>query len=309
MTLEEHAVIAIVGPTGTGKTALALDLAARIGAEIVNLDSRQVYRGLDIGSAKPSAAEQASVPHHLFDVVAPDEPFDCVRYRALARLAIAQIQQRGRRVLLVGGTGLYLKVLRYGIFPGPERDPALRARLAAIENAEPGWLHARLSSVDPDAAHKLHPHDRARLIRALEVYERSGKPISAWQQEHGFRRTELEVRVIGLETNRGTLYAGLNARCGEMVQTGLIEEVRDLWKRGYGPELPSMRAIGYREIGRYLTGQYDLDRAVEEMARATRHLAKRQLTWFRAVEDITWLDAQQTSGAELARLVQEKPQA
>jgi tRNA dimethylallyltransferase len=284
-------IIALVGPTGSGKTALALDLAERLGAEIVNADSRQVYRGLDIGSSKPAAAERARVPHHVFDVADPDEPFDCARYRVLARSAIDDIQTRGRSVLLVGGTGLYLKVLRYGLFPGPPRDAERRAALASLEKEAPGTLHARLAAVDQASADRLHIHDAARLIRALEVYELTGRTMSDWQREHGFRGEELPMRMIGLRLDRQVLYERINRRCREMVEGGLIEEVRTLWDRGYGPDLTPLASIGYREIGAYLNGDCSLEQAIADMAQATRRLAKRQLTWFRADPTIEWVDA------------------
>lgn len=284
-------IVAIVGPTGVGKTALALDLAPRLGAEILNLDSRQVYQGLDIGAAKPTAMERARVPHHLFDVVAPDEHFDCACYRELARAAIAALARRGRRALLVGGTGLYLKALRHGLCGGPPRDPALRAELEASEDAQPGALHARLSAVDPSAARRVHPHDRVRLVRALEVHVITGRPLSAWQAEHGFRTAEFEVRVLGLTLERSVMVARIEARCEAMVADGLVEEVQGLWGQGYGPELPALQSIGYREIGAYLQGRCTREEALAAMARATRQLAKRQLTWFRAVPDLRWHDA------------------
>jgi tRNA dimethylallyltransferase len=293
-------ILAIVGPTGTGKTAVALALTRRIAAEIVNLDSRQVYRGLDIGSAKPTEAERGMAPHHLFNVVEPDEPFDCARYRELALRAIAEIEVRGRHVLLVGGTGLYLKVLHHGLFAGPKRDSALRARLTAIEESQPGLLHERLRAVDPAAAARLHPHDLARLVRALEVFELTGRPMTEWQREHGFRRAEIEMRVIGLDMERRRLYERLNARCTAMVEGGLIEEVRALRARGYGSELTPLRSIGYREIGTYLDNRCTLEEALRDMARATRHLAKRQLTWFRAVPDLRWYDVTEVRPEELA---------
>lgn len=289
--LSEPSVIALVGPTGSGKSALALELAERLGAEIVNCDSRQVFRYLDIGTAKPTAAERVAVPHHLFDVVDPDEPFDCARYRTLARAAIAAIHARGKRVLLVGGTGLYLKVLRYGLTPAPPRDPARRARLVALEEAEPGALHARLAVLDPAAAVRLHPRDRLRLIRALEVCEASGRPLSAWQAEHGFRAVELPCRVIGLRVDRSLLYERLDARCRAMIDGGLIDEVRALWARGYGPGLAPLQSIGYREIGAHLLGRCDLAAALAAMQRATRRFAKRQLTWWRADRTVEWVDS------------------
>ena len=283
-------IFAIVGPTGVGKTDLALRLAQRLEAEIVNADSRQVFRGLDIGSAKPTPEERVLVPHHLYDVVDPDQSFDCARYRELAGAVIADVRGRGRPVVLVGGTGLYVKVLRHGICPGPPRDTAIRSRLSASEAARPGTLHELLRATDPSAAERLHPHDSIRLIRALEVHELTGKPLSAWQAEHGFRATELALRVVGLTMDRAALYERINRRCEAMVARGLVEEVRRLWERGFGPDLGPLRSIGYREVGCYLQGRCDLARAVADMAQASRRLAKRQLTWFRADPSIRWYD-------------------
>jgi tRNA dimethylallyltransferase len=300
-------ILALVGPTGAGKTQLSLELAQRLDAEIVNCDSRQVFRFLDIGTAKPTAAERTAVPHHLFDVVDPDQPFDCARYRDLARAAIADIRARGKRVVLVGGSGLYLKVLRYGLAPAPPRDPALRERLTALEDGEPGALHRRLTTVDPSAAVRLHPHDRVRLIRALEVCELTGRPLSAWQAEHGFRATELDCRVIGLEMPRRALYARLDARCRAMLADGLLDEVRGLWTRGYGPQLWPLQSIGYREVGAHLRGECDLAGALAAMQRATRRFAKRQRTWFRADPQVEWLDAATLSLDEMAQRVAAAP--
>jgi tRNA dimethylallyltransferase len=283
-------ILALVGPTGAGKTDLALRLAAQLGAEIVNCDSRQVFRFLDIGTAKPTAAERAQVPHHLFDIVDPDEPFDCARYRELAVAAISDLSKRGKPVLVVGGSGLYLKALRFGLAPAPRRDTALRARLAALEDAEPGALHARLAALDPAAAVRLHPHDRVRLIRAVEVCELSGQPLSVVQAAHGFREPQIECRVIGIGMERAALYARLDARCRRMVDQGLVDEVRSLWQRGYGPELSPLRSIGYREIGAYLRGECDLATALADMQRATRQFAKRQLTWFRGDPSVEWVE-------------------
>jgi tRNA dimethylallyltransferase len=281
-------IVALVGPTGAGKTDLAITLAQRFGAEIVNADSRQVYRRLDIGSAKPTAVQRALVPHHGLDVVDPDEPFDCARYRQLALAAIADITRRGKRVLLVGGTGLYIKVLLRGVFAGPSRDPVLRARLEQQEAAEPGSLHRQLSAVDPITAARRHPHDHLRVIRALEVWELTGKPISAWQAEHAFAEAPFETLLLGLSLPRAELYARITARCEAMVRHGLVEEVRALYATGLDPVLPSLRSLGYREIGEYVRGRCDLPAALSRMAQATRRLAKRQLTWFRADPQVMW---------------------
>jgi len=290
-------ILALVGPTGAGKTALSLALAARSNAEIVNCDSRQVYRGLDIGSAKPTAAERAAVPHHLFDVVEPDAVFDAARYAAAARAALDDIAARGRRALVVGGTGLYLKALRFGLFPGPPRDAALRARLAAAEDASPGALHARLATGDAVTAARLQPCDRLRLIRALEVLEITGRPLSAWQAEHAFAAEVVPMRVVGLRLDRAALYARLDARCAAMLEAGLLDELRRLRARGCGAALPALQSIGYREMGAHLDGTCDLPTALAAMQRATRQLAKRQMTWLRGDETVEWVAAE-TARAE-----------
>jgi tRNA dimethylallyltransferase len=281
-------IIALVGPTGAGKTELGIALAQRFGAEIINADSRQVYRRLDIGSAKPTPAQRSAVPHHVVDVVEPDEPFDCARFRALALAAIDDITRRGKRVLIVGGTGLYIKAVLRGLFDGPSRDVAVRTALLREEEQAPGTLHVRLCAVDPVAAARLHPHDRMRLIRALEVFHLTGRPISDWQAEHRFGSTAFDARLLGLSLPRPDLYARINARCQAMVDAGLIDEVRALSADGFAADLPALRSPGYREIGEYVRGLCDLPTAIARMAKATRHLAKRQLTWFRADPQIIW---------------------
>jgi len=292
-------IIALVGPTGSGKTSVSLSLAERWGAEIVNCDSRQVYRGLDIGTAKPTAAEQGRAPHHLFDVVDPDQRFDAAAYAALARAAIDAAAGRGRRVIVVGGTGLYLKALRFGLFDGPPADATLRARLVAEDEAAPGAMHARLARADPATAARLHARDRVRVVRALEVLELTGRPLSAWHREHGFAGGELAMRVVGLDVPRAELYARLDARCEAMLAAGLLGEIRALWAAGYGPELPALRSIGYRQLGAHLRGEVDEPTALAAMQRATRQFAKRQLTWFRADPTVAWMtpvDALHTLG-------------
>jgi tRNA dimethylallyltransferase len=292
-------VIAIVGPTGSGKSELAVAVAERLGGEIVNCDSRQVYRGLDIGSAKPAAAIRARAPHHLFDVAEPAETFDCARYASLARAAIAAIGERGGTALLVGGTGLYLKAVRYGLFPGPPRDDELRAELAAREDARAGSLYDELVAIDPRAAARLHINDRMRIVRALEVYRLTGVPISRWQAEHAFRGDELAMDVVGLAVPRPRLFERLDARCRAMVEQGLVDEVRGLLAAGCPPAAPALQSIGYREIGDYLRGRGGLDEAVARMAGATRRFAKRQLTWFRADPTVRWIDAETATVEEV----------
>jgi tRNA dimethylallyltransferase len=293
-------VLALVGPTGVGKTAASLALAERLGAEIVNADSRQVYRHLDIGTAKPTAAERARIAHHVFDAVDPDQRFDCARYRQLALAAIADIRGRGQSVLLVGGTGLYVKTLRYGLFPGPSRDAELRAELEAEEDAEPGSLHRKLSQLDPASATRVHPRDRVRLVRALEVQRLTGRPISAWQARHGFRAEEVAMTVLGLSLSRERLRQRIADRCRAMVEAGLIQEIRGLWARGYARDLPVLQTIGYREMGAVAAGEATLEHALEAMVRATCQLAKRQLTWFRSDTTVRWFDAEKDA-SELLR--------
>jgi tRNA dimethylallyltransferase len=294
-------LVALVGPTGAGKTDLGIALAQQFNAEIVNADSRQVYRRLDVGSAKPTAAQRAAVAHHLVDIVDPNEPFDCARFRRLALDAIADITRRGKRALIVGGTGLYVKVLLHGLFDAPSRDPALRARLLRAEEELPGALHQQLQAVDPPSAARLHPHDHIRLIRALEVYALSGRPMSAWQAEHHFGNDQFDALVIGLSLPRPALYARITARCQTMIDHGLVDEVRRLYADGFPPDLPALRSPGYREIGDHVRGLCDLPTAVARMARATRQLAKRQLTWFRADSDLVWYAPD--DGGEVARRV------
>ncbi len=289
MVLCSEPLLAIVGPTASGKTELALELAQRFAAEIINADSRQVYRGLDIGSAKPTVAERQRVPHHLVDVADPDEEFHCARFLKLAEDAIRGVRARGRRILVVGGTGLYLRVLRGGLFPAPSRDPQLRAQWMARERAEPGFLHRQLVKVDEQCARRLHPRDHVRLVRALEVYYKTGRPMSAWQAEHRFATGKYEVVLLAVDLPRAELYRRIDHRCRCMIEAGLVEEVRDLYARGYGPDLPALQSLGYREIGAYVRGEWSLDEATAAMARATRRFAKRQLTWFRREPIVRWL--------------------
>jgi tRNA dimethylallyltransferase len=303
-SMNKPKVVVITGPTAVGKSALALATARRVGAEVIGADSRQVYRFLDIGTAKPGQAEREEVVHHLLDVVNPDEHFNSACYLTQARAAIADILRQGQRVLVVGGTGLYIKVLTQGLFAGPKAEAGLRARLRLQEEVEGrGFLYRQLQAVDPEAARILHPHDTLRLIRALEVFLLSGKPISVWQREHCFQDRLFSVLTVGLVLERDELYRRIERRCWSMVEEGLVEEVERLWAMGYGPELPPLRSIGYGQIGKYLRGIMGWQEAMAEMIRETRHLAKRQLTWFRSDAEIRWFRPRQRSEimAELER--------
>ena len=282
-------IIFIVGPTGVGKTDVALTLASRLDAEIVSADSMQVHRYMDIGTAKPTPAQRRERPHHLLDVVDPDGDFDASRFRQHALAAMEGIRARGRNVLVAGGTGLYLKALARGLFAGPPRDAGLRDVLEqAVAEHGPGHLFERLKRADPDAAGRIHCNDKVRIIRALEVFEGTGKPLSQWQREHGFDDRPFEVLGVGLERPRSELYERIDRRCGEMMETGLLDEVRRLLDMGYAPGLRSLQSVGYRQAVQCLTGGMGLSDALSSMRQATRRLAKRQLTWFRADASLHW---------------------
>jgi len=282
-------IVILTGPTATGKTALAIELATRYEAEIISADSRQVYRYLDIGTAKPTPAQRVAVPHHLIDVVTPDEQFDGARFRTDAKQLISEANQRGKRIFVVGGTGLYLRALTRGLFEGPAADPRLRAQLQEQERTEgKGFLHHWLSRVDPTIAGRLHPNDILRQIRALEVFLLTEIPMSRWQQEHGFRERPFPTLTMSLMCDRETLYRRIEARCRQMIRDGLVEELRQVWAMGYDPALPVFQTIGYAQIGALLQGRLGQEDALTQMATETKHLAKRQLTWLRGEPNVQW---------------------
>jgi len=289
-------IVVILGPTAVGKSDLALDVAAAIDGAIVNADSQQVYRYLDIGTGKPTPAERQRAAHFLIDIVDPDEEFNAATYSRLARQTIEQIRAGQKNAIVCGGTGLYLKALTQGLFEGPGQDSELRRALEQrilIEGIEP--LYQWLTEIDPSVTATIHPNDRQRTIRALEVYQLTGKRLSDWQKEHGFNERRFEVLKIGLNRPRGELYDLINRRCERMVEDGLLEEVRGLVARGYGLALKSLRSVGYRQMGRVLEGHQALLDGLNEMQQETRRLAKRQLTWFRRDPDITWFHPEQKS--------------
>ena len=286
-------LVAVLGATASGKSALALALAEACAGEIVNTDSLQVYRHFDIGTAKPSAAERARVPHHLIDVAEPDEAFSAGRYVAAARAAIAGIAARGHVPILCGGTGLYYRALLHGLAPVPAVPAAVqRAVETRLAEQGPAALHAALARVDAAAAAAIHPNDPARSARALAVYEASGRPLSAYRAAQPFRSEPAPVLAVGIRWERAALYARIDARVHEMLARGWIEEVRGLLARGYGPSLKPMQGIGYREIVRWLGegGDAATRGALEgAIARRTRQYAKRQGTWFRAHPELRWV--------------------
>jgi tRNA dimethylallyltransferase len=284
-------LVVICGPTAVGKTGVGIAVAGALNGEVISADSMQVYRGMNIGTAKPTAVERAAVPHHLLDVVEPDEPFDAARFTRLARPLVRSLHAAGKVPVVVGGTGLYIKALLSGLFRAGPVDPEVRRRLAAeMEAAGAPALHARLREVDPETAARLHPNDRVRILRALEVHASVGCPLSALQREHRFRDAPFAALKIGLTLERGALYERIDRRVDAMVADGLEEEVRGLMARGYGPGLKSMQSIGYSHMAACIAGTVDRTECLRTLKRDTRRFAKRQMTWFRADPEVVWLD-------------------
>lgn len=288
-------IFAIVGPTASGKSEVAIRLCEELGCEIVSADSLQVYRHLDIGTAKPTPHARKGVPHHLIDIINPDEEFNAGLYRTTAARVIEELHERSAGIVLVGGTFLYVRFLLYGLVEGIESDPEVRAAVKR-ELAELGAtaLHARLASVDPATARALHHNDLVRVSRALEVFYQTGVPISELRSRHGFVETEYESRKVGLYTERSELYGKIERRAEWMVEAGLEEEVRGLLEMGYGPGLKPMQSIGYAEMTRRIEGGITAARALELIKRNTRRLGKRQMTWLRKEKDIEWHGAGDT---------------
>jgi tRNA dimethylallyltransferase len=286
----DAAAVLLMGPTCSGKSALALDLARRWPIEIVSVDSANVYRGLDIGTSKPTPADRAAVPHHLIDICDPKDAYSAGRFRLDALALIDAIRARGRVPLLVGGTMLYFRALRHGMAPLPEASADVRARLDRRAR-EHGWqaLHAELACLDPPAAARIHATDSQRIQRALEVIELTGRRLSELHAETdaGERRYAAFALV---PFDRDALYQRIDARFEAMIAAGLVDEVRALRARGdLSPDLPSMRSVGYRQVWNHLAGEFGLERAIEAGQRATRNLAKRQLTWLKGECDLVWI--------------------
>jgi tRNA dimethylallyltransferase len=293
-------LLVVVGPTGVGKTSIAVRLAARLSMEAVNADSRQVYRGMDIGTGKPTVEERAGLRHHLLDVVNPDERYHAARFRADALEAIDGIRSRGRLPVIVGGTGLYVRALLKGLKPAPPADPALRAELEAFA-ASHGWpaLHARLARVDPEAAGRLHPNDRVRIVRALEVQSR-GRAEAGEARAGDWRQSipPWRLLVVGLSQARERLNARLAERARGMAAHGMMEEVKRLLAAGYDESLPSMGGIGYRQFCAVLRGRLSQAEALRIMVRDTTRYAKRQMTWFARDPEIRWIDVDAAGGLD-----------
>ena len=284
-------LVVLCGPTGVGKTSFAIQLARQINGDIVGADAMQIYRRMDIGTAKPTSVEQAAVPHHMIDIVNPDQDFDAAAYANMADGIIRGIMARGRRVFVVGGTGLYIKALIYGLFEEGPSDPVVRRRLKQRAESEgAAALHRRLSAVDDVAAERIHPNDAYRIIRALEVFEVTGEPLSVYQQRHGFRDQRFTTLKIGLFRPRPVLYDRINQRVDLMMAQGFLEEVRQLLESGYSADLKSMQSLGYRHLAAVIRGDKNLGEAVTTLKRDHRRYAKRQMTWFKADKEVVWVD-------------------
>jgi tRNA dimethylallyltransferase len=288
---QKPSIIVIEGPTGVGKTSTAIALAGALDGQIIGADAMQVYRHMDIGTAKPTNAECAQVKHHLIDVVDPDEPFSAAKYKNLADSVIEDLHKRGILPFVVGGTGLYIKALTMGLFEAEEVDATIRNTLRnEADSAGLAALYDRLKGVDPSAAASIHPNDSCRIIRALEVFQSTGKPISAHRQAHGFMDTPYRTLKIGISMDRKILYDRIDRRVDMMLAAGFVQEVKGLLDQGFDPELKSMQSIGYRHVARYLLGELPWDETVETFKRDTRRYAKRQFTWFRADPEIAWFE-------------------
>ena len=292
----------MVGPTASGKSAVALHLAERIGGEIVPCDSVQVYRGFEVGAAKPTDEERRRVPHHLLDIADWHEVFDAERYRTLAMGAIEEIRARGKTPVLCGGTGLYLRALRWGLARTPPADPVLRARLQAEEVDEPGRLYARLRAIDPDTAVRTEPNNLVHIIRALEIYALTGEPASVVRGRHGFSREEMPMRVRWLSWDNQLLRNRIAERTAAMLRGGLCDEVAELLACGVDPTCRPMRAVGYREVVDVLQGREPAEQLAERIQRSTWDYARRQRTWFRKEREAE--RREMTTEDELERLAE-----
>lgn len=290
-------LIILTGPTAVGKTKLSIELAKAVNGEIISADSMQVYRRMDIGSAKIKKEEMGGIPHHLIDVLDPEEDFNVVRFQELAKAAMKEIWRRGRTPIVTGGTGFYIQALLYDIdFTENEEGTELRERLEALANEEgPERFHERLAAVDPKAAEEIHAHNVKRVIRALEYYEQTGQRISAHNEEQREKESPYRFAYFVLNDERERLYGRIDARVDEMIKEGLVAEVEALKKEGCRRDMVSMQGLGYKEILDYLDGEQSLEEAVRILKRDTRHFAKRQLTWFRRERNVIWVSKQDFS--------------
>jgi len=302
--LDAPGPIALVGATATGKTAVGILIAEELDTEIIGCDSRQVYRRLDIGSAKPTLVERLRVRHHLVDVADPAEPYSAARYRDAVLALLPGFTARARVPLFVGGTGLYLRAALEGLCPAPPALPGLRRWITAIGRTLPGGLHPLLAHVDAAAAARIHPNDSFRLNRALEVYYLSGSTLTEHHRQHRDGRLSSAVRIFAIDLPGSEIRRRINQRLDTMMAAGFLEEARTLLDEGVDPALPALRAVGYPELFAHLRGETTRDTALEAIRRATWQYARRQLTWFRGERQVTWIPASaETSEADLAGFI------
>lgn len=293
-------IVIIAGPTASGKTKIGIELAKKIDGEIVSADSMQIYKYMDIGSAKPTKEEMQGIPHHMIDVVDPKEEFSVALYRQMAVECIDGIIKRGKMPIIVGGTGLYINSLTYPLdFTETAKDEEYRIYLQNLaEEKGSQFIHEMLKEVDPESYNRLHPNDLKRIIRALEVYKNTGRPISEFQRESKKREIEFNLAYFGLTMDRAKLYERINQRVDEMFDKGLIDEVKKLKEMGYTKDMTSMQGIGYKEVFDYLDGYLTLEEVKDIIKQNTRRYAKRQLTWFRREDRIFWVNLDEFSSID-----------
>lgn len=305
--MRKEPLVILTGPTAAGKTKLSVELAKRINGEIISADSMQVYRRMNIGTAKVTEQEMEGIPHHLIDILEPWEEFNVVSFQTYAKRAVQQIREKGKIPILVGGTGFYIQALLYGIdFTENESDTALRKRLEAESDKDGGIaLHQYLTKIDPIAADAIHPNNRKRVIRAVEFYELTGQRISEHNESQKHNDSCYNSAYFVLTMNRDTLYQRIDTRVDQMIAQGLVDEVDALLKEGCNADMVSMQGLGYKEIIRYLNGELTLDEAIYILKRDTRHFAKRQLTWFRRERDVIWLEKDNPSSDIFEQILSE----
>ena len=300
--MERKPLIVLLGPTAVGKTGIAVPVAQALGTDILTADSRQVYRGMDIGMDKPQLAERGGVAHRLIDVVDPADSFNVGQYRRLALVEIGRLHGEGRVAFMVGGTGLYIRAVARGLWDGPPADWVFRRDLMELARTKgTGYLHGRLEQVDPELAGRLHANDLVKIVRGLEAHHATGRPLSELHRQHGFEDRPFSTLLIGLIRDRDELYRRIDARVDAQLSRGLGEETRRLLGQGYSRDLGSMKGLGYRQMSAYFEGECPYEEAVRRLKRDTRHFAKRQLTWFRKEPGIRWLSlGERESPAEAA---------
>lgn len=296
---KKRPLVVIVGPTAVGKSEVAIELVKKIKGEIVSCDSRQVYKYLNIGTAKPKREERKKIPHHLIDIIEPDEKFNAFLYARKAHQAISRVHRKKKIPILVGGSGLYARAVIDGIFLGAGKNEKIRKRLEKeIKKFGSKHLHQKLKRVDPETASRLHPHDKVRIIRALEVHELTGQSISTLQEVSKGKKPSYNLMMIGLKRKREELYQRINQRAEGMIKKGLVKEVKNLLKKGLSKDLIALRSVGYKEIIGYLDGEYDLKEAIRLLKKNSRRFAKRQLTWFNRNKRIHWIEIAEKDSAK-----------